>query len=280
MAAISERRCAIGSWLVPVLLIAAPSSALSQAQQPAGSDAPPEAMSHFDRGREHFRAGRYREAIVELKAALEIDPDSPTLMYNVAYASELLGDIEESILYYRRYLDALPASADEERKKIKLTLRRLEGHREQVEAAPEPPADAPLAEPPQSASESPPEPPASGGLGRADALFWITLGGGVAMLGGAAVTGMLALDREDAVAQFVVGEDGSIADRKALIEEADRFALTSDLLIGGGATLVAAAALLFLLREPEDESGGESASVRPLFARDGRTALLLLRGGF
>jgi tetratricopeptide (TPR) repeat protein len=281
MAARSERRCAIGSWVLPALLIAAPSSALSQAQQPAGSDPPPEAMSHFDRGREHFRAGRYREAIVELKAALEIDPDSPTLMYNVAYASELLGDIEESIVYYRKYLDALPASANAERKKIKVTLKRLEGHREQVEATPEPQAADPLAEPqPAAPVAPPPEPRASGGLGRADALFWVTLGGGVAMLGGAAVTGMLALDREDAVAQFVVGEDGSIADRKELIEEADRFALTSDLLIGGGATLVAAAALLFLLRDPEDEPDEESASVRPLLTRDGRTALLLVHGSF
>ena len=260
------------------LLWARPFAVHAEAPEAAESKAPPEAKSHFERGREHFRAGRYREAIVELKAALELDPESPTLMYNVAYANELLGEIEEAIVYYRKYLDALPSSAGEEREKIRLTLRRLEGFREQVEAEPE--SDRESAAAPLPARETQTAQGTSPGVGRADALFWISLSAGVAMFGGAAATGMLALDREDAVAQFVVGEDGSIAQRQKLIDEADRFALTSDLLIGGGAALVTAAGLLFFLRSSDEESAHAPKSVRALLTSDGSGASLWLRGSF
>ena len=93
MAARSERRCSIRISVLVALILGAPSVALSKEHSLENAEAPPEAKTHFDSGREHFRAGRYREAIVELKAALELDPDSPTLMYNVAYANELLGDL-------------------------------------------------------------------------------------------------------------------------------------------------------------------------------------------
>jgi hypothetical protein len=187
----------------------------------------------------------------------------------------LLGEIEEAIVWYRRYLDALPESAAEEREKVRLTLRRLEGHRTQVETEPEPAADQPAAPEPAPSAPAP-----SAGIGKADALFWITLGGGVAMLGGGAAAGLLALDREDAVAQFVVGEDGSFAERQDLLDEADRFALTSDLLIGGGATLVTAAALLYFLRAPEPERDAAEPVARVLLAGGRNGARLVVRASF
>ena len=190
------------------------------------AEAPPEAMARFEKGRAYFRAGRYREAIVELKAALALDPGSAVLRYNVAYTSELLGDLPEAIEYYRTYLAALPRSAKAERERTRTTLRRLEGRQADI------------------ADED------DGGEGAADTLFWVTLGSGAALLAGAGVTGLLALDREDDVAAFVVGRDGSLDGRKSLEDEADTFALASDVLIAAGAALVATSALLFFCVRP------------------------------
>jgi tetratricopeptide (TPR) repeat protein len=280
MAAGSKQQCLVWATVMSALLTASPKEAACQQPELQNAEAPPEARAHFERGREHFRAGRYREAIVELEAALELDPDSPTLMYNVAYANELLGELEQAIVYYRRYIDALPPSADDERAKIRVTLRRLEGHRAHVEAEPEPKPEPAAAAPQPDRSAAEAERPPPDGFGRADGWFWVSLGSGVAMLGGAAATGLMALDREDAVAEFVVGPDGSIGERQELQDEADRLALASDLLIGGGATLVAAAALLYFLREPDDEQPREPELTSAVFGSDGRDAMLIVRGSF
>jgi tetratricopeptide (TPR) repeat protein len=278
MAAGSKRQrwvCAAG---LAALLASAPNAAFGQQPELQNSEAPPEARAHFERGREHFRAGRYREAILELEAALELDPDSPTLMYNVAYANELLGELEQAIVYYRKYIDALPPSAADEREKIELTLRRLEGHREQVKAAP--PKPSPSVASTKAVRPPAPKPPRTDGFGNADAWFWVSLGGGVAMLGGATAAGLLALDREDRVAGFVVGPDGSFGERQELQDDADRLALTSDLLIGSGAALVTAAALLYLLRSPDPERPRARSTARAALACDGDSATLIVRGAF
>jgi tetratricopeptide (TPR) repeat protein len=120
MVATCERRRWVWAAVLAALLLGTPQRALCQpeaSKQPAS----PQAKAHFERGREHFRAGRYREAIVELKAALELDSKSPNLTYNVAYTNELLGDLAEAIVYYRRYLELLPDSAADERKKVEVT---------------------------------------------------------------------------------------------------------------------------------------------------------------
>ncbi len=246
---------------------ACPGAARAEAPKLQSAQAPPEAMARFDKGRTHFRAGRYREAIVELKAALDLDPGSPVLRYNVAYTSELLGDLPEAIKYYRRYLAALPRSAREERQRTRTTLRRLEGRREVAE-----------------------DEEADDGSGRADALFWVTLGGGAALLGGAAVTGVMALDREDQVALFVAGRDGSLGERQALLDESNDLALASDLLIAGGAALVATSALLFFLRGDEEPvepakparggRRGKKRAPRAALSSDGRGAYFVLQSQF
>jgi tetratricopeptide (TPR) repeat protein len=232
--------------------------------------AQPEAKSHYERGRDQFRAGRYGEAIVELKAALALDPGSSTLLYNVAYTSELFGKLGDAIDYYERYLQALPADAVKEREKTELTIKRLRGR--QSEKAIEEPVSAP----PVAKSE-----PA---IGRADVWFWAALGGGAALLAGGAVTGMLALKREDDAAGFVVGKDGSLARHNALVDQANTFALASDLLIAAGGVSVVGATLLFFLRDPEAERAPEAAvlagRVQANLLTDGKSAVLMVHGAF
>ncbi|MFI5306905.1 MAG: tetratricopeptide repeat protein [Polyangiales bacterium] len=232
------------------------------------SQAPPEAIDHYARGREYFRVGQYAEAIVELKAALELDPTSPNLAYNVAYTSELLGNVREAIDYYRKYLANLPQTETEERQKTLATLRRLEG-RLAAEAAP----------PPATTETKPtPAPASTTGLGRADAWFWATLGGGAALLVGGTVTGVLALERRNEARAFVVGRDGTLAQRNKKSDQASTFALATDILLPAGAVVVASAALLFLLREPGDEPRGASPTAS--LTTNGHTTLITLSGQF
>lgn len=203
--------------------------------------APPEAVELYQRGSEHYRAGRYREAIKDLKAALALDPNSPNLVYNVARVSELLGNLSEAIEYYERYIALLPASQRKERQDAEATIRRLEGARDELSAQAD--TSSALREPIIVEVEAPP-------MGKADLYFWATAGLGVAALAGSAVTGLLALRREQEVRDFVAGPDGSAGERQSIMDEADTLALTTDLLLVGGTLSVASAASLFFFRDP------------------------------
>jgi hypothetical protein len=235
-----------------------PDEVQNGAEHAPSQNAPPEALSHYERGREQFREGRYKEAVVELKAALALDPTSPNLMYNVAYTNELLGNLEEAIHYYRKYVVALPVAETTEREKIQVTLRRLEGR---------------LAEHPATTAPPPPPPRA---FGRADFWFWASLGAGGALLAGGTVTGVLALKHEHDVKVFVAGTDGTLADRNALIDQTHLLALSSDIMTGAGAALVVTAALLFFLREPRPQAKSETP--RAQLTADRHTVRLTLSG--
>ena len=231
---------------------------------PSAYEPPKEALDHYLRGRRWYLAGRYRDALVELKAALEFDRDSPDLLYNVARVYENLGELDPAIEYYERYLTKLPSEAAEERDKTGKTIRRLQGARREL-AARTPPAAATVAEQRQ--------------VGRADLAFWLTTGAAVALFGGGAASGVLALQKKAQVDAFVAGPDGSLAQRERLSKDAKRFALIADgLLIAGGVALTSAA-LLFLLRDAEQETPPKHA-LRVGFGMDGRRALLDVSGSF
>ena len=123
-------------------------------------------------------------------------------------------------------------------------MRRLEGARAELVTRARAERNE-LKDPPSAVVAQPP--------GRADTLFWATAGGGLALLVGGGVMGVMALKREDDVADFVAGEgqDGSLTRRDELISQADSFATLSDVGFVAGGLLVAASALLYFLREPE-----------------------------
>ncbi|HKP55611.1 MAG TPA: tetratricopeptide repeat protein [Polyangiales bacterium] len=194
---------------------------------------PAGAVAHYERGRKEYLAGRYREALQELKAALALDPNSPNLVYNVARVNEDLADFDEAIKYYRHYRSLLPEDASEEREKTATTIRRLQGAKDQLAHQKR---DAAAAQPP------PPEPSS----GRADTAFWLLAGTGLALAAGGGVTGFLALRREQQVREFVVGKDGTLQDRDDLLKQANELALASDVLsIAAGAAVLSAVVLFF-----------------------------------
>ncbi|HZU85420.1 MAG TPA: tetratricopeptide repeat protein, partial [Polyangiaceae bacterium] len=75
---------------------------------PSRADERTEARAHFKRGMAAIADGRYEAGIAELKKAYEILPH-PNVLYNVARAYLDVGDLENAIAYYRRYLDGNPA---------------------------------------------------------------------------------------------------------------------------------------------------------------------------
>ena len=202
------------------------------------AEPPQAAVDHYMLGRRHYLAGRYREALVELKAALELDRNAPDLLYNVARVYENLGELDEAIAYYQRYLALMPLEQMEERDRTEKTIRRLQGAKREI-AATEP---GPVT---RSA-------PAERHAGRADLAFWLTGGAGLALLAGGATCGILAIRRYDEVGEFVVGTDGTLDDRNTISDDANRFALLADGLFIASGLALTSAALLFLLRDAEE----------------------------
>jgi tetratricopeptide (TPR) repeat protein len=239
-------------------------------QLSAGTKAPAQALDHYQRGREHYLAGRYREALDELKAALALDPDSPNLVYNVARVNEDLANLDDAISSYQRYIELLPSGATAERDKADQTIRRLQGAK--AERATREPAPIP------SESVAPPEPASERAYGRADWLFWTAAGAGAALAVGGGVFGVLALQRENKVSSFVLGRDGALARRKQLVSQTNTLATASDALFIGAVVSAAGAALLYFLRAPP--SAHSASTVQTQLDFDGRRAELRISGSF
>jgi len=114
----------------------------SAAQVPAGAPAATpgagegEARPHFDRALELYRAGRYAEALVELKDAAKLDPDGKDLFFNLALVHEKLVQLPEAIAALERFRELETDAAERER--ARLTIERLRG----AEAASQPPPSA------------------------------------------------------------------------------------------------------------------------------------------
>jgi tetratricopeptide (TPR) repeat protein len=236
------------------------------AEQTAGEAPPEAAVDHYMRGRKYYLEGRYRDALTELKAALEYDPNSADLIFNVARVYENLGEFDEAIAHYQSYIEHLAPDAAEERDRTDKTIRRLQGAKQELA---------------QRATERNAEQAQRPHAGRADFAFWLTGGAAVGLLAAGGVSGVLALKKTDDVAAFVVGSDGPFSQRDKLAKQADRFALAADLLLAGGAVALTGAALLYFLRDSEPESEQTTSRAPKLsFAFDSRGAQLGVHGVF
>jgi tetratricopeptide (TPR) repeat protein len=219
------------------------------------SSAPEAAVEHYQRGRKWYLEGRYRDALVELKAALEYDPNSADLIYNVARVYENLGEMDEAIAHYQRYLAQLPPDAHEERDRTDKTIRRLQGAKRELAQT--------EAERNSTAQQ------AVSHAGRADLAFWLTGGAAVGLFAAGGVCGVLALKKTDQVSAFVVGMDGTFDQRQMLAKQADNLALAADLLLAGGVVALTGAALLYFLRDSEPEAPDTTPKLSVSFSGNG-----------
>ena len=78
----------------------------------ARADERTEARGHFKKGMAAIADGRYDAGIEELKSAYEILPH-PNVLYNIARAYVDMGDLDNAIVYYRKYLEGGPKDRDE-----------------------------------------------------------------------------------------------------------------------------------------------------------------------
>jgi tetratricopeptide (TPR) repeat protein len=115
-----------------------------------------QALVHYERGRRHYAAGRYRLAVRELERAFLLDPEGTNLQYNLGMVYERLGAVEPAARAYRRYLTGI--EDPEERMRTQRILSRLRGARAELDAV-------------------------SLRRGRADGLFWATTGAALASVG-------------------------------------------------------------------------------------------------
>jgi len=99
---------------------------------PVATRAEPEskkAQVHAELGMNHFRGGRYQEAVEEfLQAASTLDDAG--LFWNMARAYEELGDVPNALHYFERLAAKFPddRSAESAREKIEALRSKLPGH--------------------------------------------------------------------------------------------------------------------------------------------------------
>jgi tetratricopeptide (TPR) repeat protein len=106
------------------------------------------ARQHFERALELYRAGRYAEALEELKASATLDPNGKDLFFNLALVQEKLGQLPDAIasLEHFRALETDVA----ERERARLTIDRLRGAQQAAETARSKAAACPEPAPPMA----------------------------------------------------------------------------------------------------------------------------------
>lgn len=234
----------------------------------AAPDPPAAAIAHYNRARELYQEGKYRDAVSELELALKLDPSSPNLVYNVARVYELLGEIERAITYYTKYRDMLPRSEREERERVGSVLQRLKGARTQLDG----PHDGPVVNPRREPQQ--PQPELKRGV--ADRAFWTTAASAVVVLGAGGAMGWLALDEEREALDFELNAAEEVNDRDSRARRADRLALAADVTLILGGTLALTSVLLYALRKQPREQGPEALR---LSLQAGPTGGLITVGG-
>ncbi len=78
----------------------------------ARADERTEARAHFRKGMAAIAEGKYDLGIEELKSAYDILPH-PNVLYNIARAYVDTGDLDDAVIYYKRYLEGAPKDRDE-----------------------------------------------------------------------------------------------------------------------------------------------------------------------
>jgi tetratricopeptide (TPR) repeat protein len=119
------------------------------------------ASAHARKGRVHFDAGRYQEAVQEYEAAYKLAP-APQLQYGIAEAHRLNDADQLAIAAYRRYLELAPdgpeaRNAHRHLRELGAEKRAPKGARPTTATAGIVPKPKP-APPPEPPSPLPPEP--------------------------------------------------------------------------------------------------------------------------
>lgn len=186
------------------------------------------AKAHYSKATRLYEVGEYHQALDEFKAAHLAKPD-PSFLYNIAQCHRQLGDFEQAVTMYKRFLTASPNAAN--RTEVEKRVADLEADlaaRKRTAAAQSPAAPvatqpaasapAPISTTPSPISSSRPAPPTTASESPGTALptaaiaavaeptraasslrylRWVGAGVTVALAGSAIVSGLSASSRFD-----------------------------------------------------------------------------------
>lgn len=235
------------------------------------------AKIHYQKATRLYEVGDYRQALDAFKAAHLAKPD-PAFLYNIAQCHRQLGEVEQAVTLYKRFLAASPNAAN--RTEVEKRVNEMEGElasRKSKGATPAPIATAPaspLVEAQERALNPMPMstlPPAAAGaasetitpLVSATALAepkrpgsslrflrWVGAGLTLALVGGAVLSGVSASSRfsdlKNSCGATTVGcSAGDINNLKSR-------ALLTNLLWGAAGVAAAGTGVMFYLTPHED----------------------------
>jgi hypothetical protein len=150
-------RDALGLLLVmaiPLLVVSLPGHAVAAIQ--LSPQQKTDVRIHYERATRAYDLNKYPEAIDEYQKVYEIDGD-PVMLYNIGQAYRLNDQPQESIHFYRRYLQRSPEARnrDDVNRKI-VNLEKLIEERRKAAAAVTPPPPQPVKPAEQNAETTPP----------------------------------------------------------------------------------------------------------------------------
>jgi tetratricopeptide (TPR) repeat protein len=264
--------------LLGAIAIAAPLPALAQqkggpsAAAPAGAEAPLtedqlKAQQHFQRAKDLYQQGAYREAIAELELARSLDPKAKDLVFNLGIVHEKLAKFDEAITYFRQYIEMEGVTAAE-KQRAESIIKRIEGAKREIAAQ-----QAPSATPQVAPTSAPPADNKPPPRGRIDALTIGAASLSVVGLGVGIGFGIRALSNRPS--DFVTGRDGTYDDLETQQARAHNAAIVADVGFGVGIVAGIAAAYLYFSRTkdpsassprqgaPKPSALSPSASVAP-----------------
>ncbi len=234
------------SWLalatVSMPALAQPSGSAKASTAAVSSEDQTKAQKHFQRAKELYEAGNYREAVPELEAAHRLEPKAKNLVMNLGIVHEKLAHFDEALAYFKTYLEMEDVTPDE-RTKAEGIIKRIEGAKRAQATHPPASSSSKTTAPTPTQRPLAAEPPQRG---RVDAL---TIGfGSVAALGLVAGAGLGIYALASKPSDFVTGRDGTYQELEDKNDGAHTIAVVADVSLGVGVVAAAVAAGLYFGR--------------------------------
>jgi tetratricopeptide (TPR) repeat protein len=225
--------------------------------KPGSKEAKRLAKQHFETAKKLYRSGSYREAIVELDQAIELDPDAKDLHFNRGLVHEKVGEIDLAIVSFRRFTELETDPAELER--VIQIIHRLEGARDKVKkeepvVAPPPPKDEPKSPGVVIVErDKTPTPREEKKKGRLDGWVYVTGGAAIVAFGVGTYFGVKALQTRPK-SDEATGPDHTVYELEDRARRAHDYAITADIAIGMGLALGGAAALFYFTRDAKPKA--------------------------
>lgn len=212
-----------------------------------------------EEGAELFGQAAYAEAIERFEEAYKLEPVA-NLLYNIALSYERMGDKDNAIVYYEKFIIAGDADPENRSKALK-RARALQDERDYNNRKNKPPQE------PTPAKRD-------DGLGGLAVTGIVATGLGAAMAGTGAVFGLMAQETHD---NFKAARN--VQDKRSFQEDAEQSALIADILFISGGVAIASGVTMIII----DSVGGNEApansshwQLTPTFGQDHVGAMMTI----